>query len=155
MTEIQSPPTIDASALRILLIRLAECSFSVNPTFAAVENKEINLTFNFGVARRLVTPTRGIVHFQVSAFDDEPSPPFRVSVTYEGVFDAMEGHEGGLVEYMRVNALATLAPYVRETLSSISARAGFPPLILPPLNVISIAQQLDESAQSHASAETE
>ena len=155
MTGSETPSAIDASALRILLVRLAECSFSVNPDFAPGENKEINVTFSFGVQRKLITPTRGIVHFQVAAFEDEPSAPFRVSVTYEGVFDANEGQEAGLTEYMKVHALAMLVPYLRETLSSISARAGFPPLILPPLNVVALARQLDESSQPHAGADKE
>ncbi len=153
MTDSPRPLEINANALRISTIRLFECLFSINAEFAPVDGEALDLQFRFGVERKRLSPTRGVVRFQVAAFEAQPSAPFQVRVTYEGVFEADEGQEASLTEYMRANALATLAPYLREALSSLSSRAGYQPLVLPPLNAVALAQQFDETEQARTTTE--
>ena len=144
---------VDAAALRIVLIRLAVCRFEINQTFKVEADRTINFGFQYDIERLNTSPTQGVVRLTVSAFEDVENPPFQVRVQYEGVFAAQPGHEEGLAEYMRYNAAAALLPYLRETMSSLTARAGYQPLVLPPLNVIALVQQLDAEATTSESTE--
>lgn len=137
----EQAPVIDATKLRILLVRLTKCSFEVNRDFTQTEKGEINLQYGITLERQYPTEYLGVLRFGMGAFLNEENAPFRVHVEYEGHFQVNDGHAANLKEYMRYNAVATLVPYVRETISTISTRAGFPPLIVPPLNVKMLADE--------------
>jgi preprotein translocase subunit SecB len=86
----------------------------------------------------------------VSVFQDEQSAPFKVRLVYEGYFRVEEGKPiEGLRQYAHYNAVASMMPYLRETLSSLTTRAAFLPLILPPINVqelVDMQVEVDEGA---------
>ena len=47
----------------------------------------------------------------------------------------------------------TLFPYVRETISTLTARAGFPPVVLAPMTFDAIYQQQVQQMQQQAAAQ--
>lgn len=151
MTEPAPIATVDAKAIRILLIRLVHCTFEANREFNLKSEEQVTFSFRFDIEREAIAAGRGAVRLTIAAFEDVARAPFRVQVTFEGLFEAFEGHEDGLREYMRYNAIAALVPYLRETISSLSTRAAFPPLVVPPLNVQALADRYD--AQSNALSE--
>ena len=46
-----------------------------------------------------------------------------------------------LNEFIKVNAPALMMPYIRETISNITIRSGLKPVIIPPINIISMAKE--------------
>lgn len=69
---------------------------------------------------------------------EDESSPFQVEVEIEGLFDFVEDESEGLrfEEYLTNNAIAILFPYIRSTISELTAKSNeFPVLNLPIINV--------------------
>ena len=65
------------------------------------------------------------------------------SITMVGKFIQSGETELDIQSFAQKNAPAIMFPYLREHLSSLSLRAGVPPIILPPINFV----QLDNDKQ--------
>lgn len=71
-----------------------------------------------------------------------------------GEFELAEGLEANLVDnFSEINAPAILYPFIRETIASLTTRAGIPTVLVQPLSFIDMAQRrqqrlAEELAQS-------
>ena len=62
-----------------------------------------------------------------------------LEVTFVGFFSLIEGKENMEMEdYIENHAAALLFPYVREHISSLTMKAGINPVLLSPINIISL-----------------
>jgi preprotein translocase subunit SecB len=75
---------------------------------------------------------------------------FLVEVTEAGVFRVRNVPEGDLGPIIAIACPNILFPYARETVSDCVSRAGFPPVILAPVNFEALYQQ--QAAQQKAAA---
>jgi preprotein translocase subunit SecB len=75
---------------------------------------------------------------------------FLVEVSYGGVFQIRHLPAGDLDPVLGVTCPNILFPYVREVVSDTVSRAGFPPVILHPMNFEAIYQAKREQAPSVA-----
>lgn len=81
--------------------------------------------------------------------EENPDSPFFFDLTMVGVFEFSETVTDELrKQYAAINGPAILFPYVRETLADITRRAGFPPLLLPVMNFVGLAQTRAEKGQA-------
>jgi hypothetical protein len=132
---------IDARAIRVIGARLTKCVLEIRPGVqpGAAPQLVAESTI-FGIARQFPTLRQAIVTLSVSVFKNDPTAPFWIEVYYEGQF-AVDTDDAakGLQQYAHANAIAFLFPYVRETVSSLTVRAGFAPLMLPLLNAQALA----------------
>lgn len=80
---------------------------------------------------------------------------FLVEVKQAGIFLIIGFSEEDSQALLNVECPALLFPYAREAVSNNVTRAGFPPLLLQPLNFAAIyARKMQEAAQQQASAAT-
>jgi preprotein translocase subunit SecB len=79
--------------------------------------------------------------------DDADLFPFHLRVELGAEFEVDEDHfpKGKVGEWASVNAPFILFPYIREQVYSLTARCGFPPVLLPLLEVPTIKIQKTES----------
>lgn len=75
---------------------------------------------------------------------------FLVEVTQAGVFQIRNIPQQDMGPILGIACPNALFPYVRETISSVTARAGFPPVILAPMSFEGIYQQQMLQQQSAA-----
>lgn len=81
--------------------------------------------------------------------EENPDCPFFFDLTMVGVFEFSETVTDELrKQYAAINGPAILFPYVRETLADITRRSGFPPLLLPVMNFVRLAQARAEKEQT-------
>lgn len=58
---------------------------------------------------------------------------------FVGFFSIDENEKNmDLDNYMKINSAALMFPYIREHITTITAKAGINPIMLPPLNLIAI-----------------
>ena len=62
-------------------------------------------------------------------------PPFELEIELVGVFEAEPESNLAIEEFAEKQAPAHLVPYLRELISSVTARTDLPALMLPPVNV--------------------
>ena len=67
-----------------------------------------------------------------------------------GIFEIRNVPQDDLEPILSVACPNILFPYIRETLSDVVVRAGFPPMILSPVNFEAIYQQRLQSQQTPA-----
>jgi len=70
-----------------------------------------------------------------------------------GIFEIRNVPQEDLEPILSVACPNILFPYVRETLSDVVIRAGFPPMLLSPVNFEAIYQQRLENQQTQPAAE--
>jgi preprotein translocase subunit SecB len=122
------------SGFRILNILLLESSFN---RIESVEfnnpdiKQEINVEVNVNVNGNTVAVTDQIVYKQI--FNDIEQV-FAV-IKMIGVFEKVGDSPLDLEKFGQVNGAAIIFPYIREHLSSLSAKAGLGLIFLPPVNL--------------------
>ena len=77
---------------------------------------------------------------------------FLVEVSQGGVFRIVNVPEAELAPILGIACPNILFPYLRETVSDLTVRAGFPPVLLNPVNFEALYAQ---SAAARAQAQTE
>ena len=78
---------------------------------------------------------------------------FLVEVKQAGIFRIRNLPSGDMEAILAVMCPNILFPYLRETVSSLTVRAGFPPVLLNPINFDALYQQ-QKQAQADATAAT-
>lgn len=75
---------------------------------------------------------------------DNGDLPFEFNVSIGGLFKFSRdiGNIEKIDEIANINCAAILFPFLRETVADLTRRAGFPPLLLPPVNFCKIHDEL-------------
>ncbi|XZG69994.1 protein-export chaperone SecB [Chitinibacteraceae bacterium HSL-7] len=85
----------------------------------------------------------------------EDNTLFLVEVTQSGLFTIENVPESELDPLLGIGCPSILFPYLREAVSDLTTRAGFPPLVLQPINFEAVyMQQRAQQIQQEANAET-
>ena len=71
--------------------------------------------------------------------------PFYINVRIQGFFELSD--EEKAYELMRVNATAIMYPYLRSTVTSLTALANINPIILPTINLVQMFQDSQEKKE--------
>ena len=80
---------------------------------------------------------------------------FLIEVAQAGIFQVRNVPEENLEIIFSITCPNILFPYAREVVSDLSVRAGFPPVVLSPINFEALyAQQKQQQAQDEASKAT-
>ncbi|WP_148717011.1 protein-export chaperone SecB [Chitinolyticbacter meiyuanensis] len=81
---------------------------------------------------------------------------FLVEITQAGLFSIENIPEGELDPLLGIGCPSILFPYLREAVSDLTTRAGFPPLLLQPINFEAIyLQQRQAQAAQEANGEAQ
>ncbi|MGL4605817.1 MAG: protein-export chaperone SecB, partial [Iodobacter sp.] len=75
---------------------------------------------------------------------------FLVEVTQNGLFNIENVPEGEMDPLLGIGCPSILFPYLREAVSDLTTRAGFPPLMLQPINFEAIYMQQRQQAEEQA-----
>lgn len=85
----------------------------------------------------------------------EDKTVFLVEVAQAGIFQARNIPEENLEGLLAVTCPNILFPYAREAVSDLVVRAGFPPVLLNPINFEALYLQQKQQQQQAAAAEAE
>jgi len=122
------------SGFRILNILLLESSFNriQNVAFNNPEIKqEVNVDVNVSVNGNTVGVTELVIYKQIFNDIDQVTATIKMA----GVFEKTGDSPLDLEQFGQVNGAAIIYPYIREHLSSLSAKAGLGLIFLPPVNL--------------------
>lgn len=115
-----------------------KCSFERRPGHRGALTS--NFAFKYGF--RILEDGCGLAELTLSAngiSKDSTEAVYDSEITYIGIFSGIEGSENmSLEDFLANNAPALLMPYIRESLSTLSAKAGLPVVYLPPINIVAL-----------------
>lgn len=113
-------------------VRVVEIDFKLNKDFRP-DDKEIKVSLDFKIKNNFSEKDQILATMlTVEIFKKEKIAPFTLKAVIEGTY---KGEIKALKEFSKIHAPAHIFPYLRELISSITMRAGIPPLILPPINL--------------------
>lgn len=125
--------------------RLVSLSFTINSDFE--QEKAIKMNPEIAVAN-MYDKQNKILNVRVKVSMNEGNMPFSFEVVGEGRFVfKMKPDEQTLKRVEKINGPAIIYPYVRETIADLTRRAGYPPLHLPPVNFVRLAEEEKEPMQ--------
>ncbi len=133
------------SELRFIECFIDQISFNRNPDYN-YEDREINLNFGFDSEVSIAeTLDKAIIILTCKIFEDEDivqeSLPFSLKITMRGLFECDSNVN---IETFQMNAMAIVLPYLRAQITNLTAQAGIPPVILPPINVVNFFSKQNE-----------
>ncbi|MBG0768321.1 protein-export chaperone SecB [Methanococcus maripaludis] len=71
----------------------------------------------------------------------ENNYPFYICAELTGHFEVMDSDVENLEQFAKINATSILFPYLRALISTVTANANVPALILPPANIIKMLEE--------------
>lgn len=122
---------------------ITKASYTKNYNFN-IETEEVNAKTSFECEINENEDNAIVKLITQSGNLEDKSSPFQVNVEIEGLFEFVESESEGLrfEEYLTNNAVAILFPYIRSTISELTAKSNeFPVLNLP---IINVARMLKE-----------
>jgi preprotein translocase subunit SecB len=121
-------------------IMLVDAVFNRQPVYPSNVHTEIELSYHGsclseehaqGTMKAYIKGTNNI--------DGTDTIVFTANLTFVGVFRKDTNSPNmGLSMFINNHAPAHMFPYVREFITSLSYRAGIPPIIIPPVNMASL-----------------
>lgn len=116
-----------------------------------------DLEYPFKVGLKATESDEGTVRVELAfraSRDREAGQPYSLEVVYLGEFELSNVPEGlSRDAFARQNAAAILFPYLREAVSSVTARGTYGPLFVPPINVVAMLRR-EASAKTKAPQKT-
>ena len=79
------------------------------------------------------------ISVQINIEFENPNAPFNFNIGIVGSFEFdIDISSENMESVVNINCSALLFPFLSETIADITRRAGFPPLILPPVNFVNL-----------------
>lgn len=111
------------------------------------EETELKLKFKHNIKEDDKEAKKYYVNIAMNVYDKDEHEmkdcPFQLNVSMTGVFKISnyEGIDDDVInKIVGENTIAILFPYLRSLITSITANANINPLILPPVNIISLLE---------------
>ncbi len=118
-------------------IFMTKCLFERRP----VNFNQISVNCAFSYSKQTSSENKGTSMLSLHATgmseveDSLDNQVFDAVIEFVAYFEAVEPINMPLDTFLNSYAQGHLLPYIREVLSSITMKAGLPPIILPPVNV--------------------
>ena len=127
-------------------ISLLKVELSVNEDFEAPDK---DLNFQVGISmdpqydkEKLLLDLMLCV--KVTGTDGDPLP-FNLEIAYSGSFSFDKDADEKTIEMLgKINCPAIIFPYIREHSAELTRKAGFPPLLLPVINFVKMAKDIEK-----------
>ena len=116
----------------------------INPEFRSKDISEglnVDISLNaFGKIDKLKKLL--IFTLETAIFKNTENRPFNIFIKAIGFFSVKdEGDIQILEEFSKINAPALMFPFVRETIADLTLKSGYPPLLLPPINIVALIEK--------------
>lgn len=125
--------------------------FSINNDFTADDN---DLEFEFDIDNNINLDKENciaVVTLTCNVFPDyiDKNQPFHLTVEISALFTFHSEDKDSIDSLICTNAVAILFPYLRSTLTTITGTTGFPPIILPTININAYLSNKDKEPDSN------
>jgi preprotein translocase subunit SecB len=130
------------TSFSFLFQRLSRVDFAINREFTSAEKfdcePEMRLTHSFDSADKTC-------RLEITIRLKPGNAPFAFTVGMEGYFEFKRKLPARELEKVtHINCAAILYPFLREFIADLTRRAGFSPLLLPPVNFVNLYDRKQE-----------
>ena len=124
---------------------LKELSFS-RQNSVLKQNSSLDIDFDYRVS---LSEDKKQIACELACKVSEKNNLFNMHCEMCGIFSVDEDHQNmDIQEFAGKNAPSHLFPFIREMIATTSVKAGMPPIILPPTNIVAILNASKENLKS-------
>jgi len=141
---MEAPPKC---ALKFLNYGVKHIEFRLNNEIPKNKlSKKLNVNIDTEIRYNKNEPNKFMTIIKITTGDKEESAksPFYLSVEVFGLFEVDKEEIHRVRQFAEINSVAILFPYVRALISTITANANIPTVILPPINVAGMMANTEE-----------
>ncbi|AAB98349.1 hypothetical protein MJ_0357 [Methanocaldococcus jannaschii DSM 2661] len=140
---MEAPPKC---ALKFSNYIVKHIEFILNEVPEKDEKIRLNVNIDTEIRYNKNEPNKFITIIKITAGEkkDFAKSPVYLSVEVWGFFEVIEEAIDKVRQFAEINSVAILFPYVRALISTITANANIPPVILPPINVAGMMANIEE-----------
>ncbi|MBU0463568.1 MAG: protein-export chaperone SecB [Proteobacteria bacterium] len=128
---------------KFISFKIVRLNYSQNQSFkndSVTKSLEISPNFNVAYKRKEST-----LFVDLSIKFDGPKIPFSLQIVMNGLFElGYDISDEEIDQLANINLAAILFPFLREVVADITIKAGFAPLLLPPINFVEVYQKNQE-----------
>ncbi len=122
-------------------IILKDLKFSRSPK--GVEKPDIDIEFK---VNSTISEDKNLLIIEIFTHLKDKKESFELDFAMIGRFGVISDKENmSLDQFIKVNGPALMVPYIRETISNITMRSGLKPVIIPPINIVSMVQNQEKA----------
>jgi len=144
-----------AASISIRKIFVDELVFKRNAEFSD-KLQNVIFPFEFKKDTAYVKDSNHIICRIIARVEDkegEKPLPFTFKVTMAGEFQVNDPNKTDIEILREISCPSILFPYLRETISTITTKAGYPPLFIPTLNFAGDVECKDETPEQKKNSE--
>ncbi|MHB1679963.1 MAG: protein-export chaperone SecB [bacterium] len=94
----------------------------------------LNANVNIDKSRKLL-----VLELETTIFKNTENRPFNIFIKAIGFFSVKDEADVPILEeFSKINAPDLMFPFVRETIADLTLKTGYPPLLLPPINIVAL-----------------
>lgn len=130
----QTYKIINIILLESFFSRLSEINYSDS-------NFEVKTDVNFDTQNKENTLFVALTLEYLAGIKGHAQKEINCHVKMLGIFEYSNSSKLSIEEFSNINAPAIIFPFIREHIASISVKAGLNPILLPPINFVSLAEK--------------
>jgi preprotein translocase subunit SecB len=128
--------------------------FDIQTNFVGIQQADLyDVTVHMTVSVKVPVSKEQAKHFK--SVEEEFALAFLIDLKQGGIFLAKNFEPEMLQHVLSTAAPGIIYPYVRETISSLATRGGFPQLLMPPMNFEALYQHHLEEQKLKTAQNTE
>ena len=117
-------------------IILKDLNFHLEPNCPMQPKINVNFSSNFNFDK---THNILAVELALEIIEREEKPRIKLKCSFIGFFsNQKDGNDIDFNKFAQFSAPPIMFPFIRETVTSITAKSAITPIILPPINIIAI-----------------
>lgn len=123
--------------IRLLSVFISKLNFDTHPAFPQQRGLSLAMDLNHKFTQ---DDTRLETLLTIDLWNSEKreESPFNITATVVGLFEEIPGGAVTLKKFAEINAPSILFPYLREAVSSITAKSHLGSVLLPPVNIAAL-----------------
>lgn len=100
-----------------------------------LQSHEVELNIKPSTHAKIIDSNTAIAYLTIEIETKSEPKVLEIKVNLRGTCTTDDKDEERLKEFTEVNALPLLLPWAREIISNLTVKMGFPPIMLPTINV--------------------
>ncbi|WP_292460921.1 protein-export chaperone SecB [Methanothermococcus sp.] len=140
---INTEETPSKCALKFNDYKVKHIEFILNENFNNTSNPKVVTNVKTTINYNNKNPNKFNTSIKITLGEksNNPNVLFYLCVELLGEFEVVESEIDKVRQFAEINAVSILFPYARALITTITANANIPPVVLPPMNIAGMMEK--------------
>jgi len=140
---INNEETPSKCALKFNDYKVKHIEFILNENFNNTSNPKVVTNIKTTIDYNNKNPNKFHTSIMITLGEksNNPNVPFYLCVEIIGWFEVIDEEIDKIRQFAEINSVSILFPYIRALITTITANANIPPVVLPPMNIVAMMEK--------------